>query len=74
MNPRFQRIFNIASVNIELRMARLQEKWSVNNGNVQSQEGRQLPEDSGAVQSPDIPIGANEQVSPVVGGAGDQDT
>lgn len=72
MNPRFQRIFNIATINIELRMAKMQDKWS-QNGNVQSKEIGQPAQDSTNVQRPAEPISQPEQGGDI-NGTGNQST
>ena len=73
MNPRFQRIFNIASINIENRMAQMQEKWS-QNGTVQSTGRRGLPEDSERQESLDSGTNQSKQEDSPVNGADNQDT
>jgi hypothetical protein len=71
MNPRFQRGFNIATIEIQLRMQKLQEKWNGVQNN-QSQSGNDpaaaIPEvrsgtsgDPGGQQNPQVISGDGSQ-------------
>lgn len=70
-NPRFERMFNIAVLNLEERVRVITEKWS-NNGNLQSEALGQLQQDRGAVPSASLDTGQAEPPSPIVGGDDDQ--
>lgn len=71
-NPRFERMFNIAVLNLEERVRVITEKWSGNNGNLQSEALGQLQQDSGAVPSASLDTGQAEPPSPIVGGDDNQ--
>jgi hypothetical protein len=69
-NPRFQRIFNIATLNLEERVRLMEQKY----GNVQisSEVNGQLPQPSTEVGSPPQQLIEGEQQQPVVGGVSNQ--
>ena len=71
-NPRFERMFNIAVLNLEERVRVITEKWSGNNGNLQSEALGQLQQDSGAVPSTSLDTGQAEPTSPIIGGDDNQ--
>ena len=67
MNPRFQRIFDIATIRIQTRMMVIQEKY----GNVQGQEGRQPRISGESVQDNGSPVEGNQQGGIPINGTGD---
>lgn len=70
-NPRFERMFNIAVLNLEERVRVITEKWS-NNGNLQSEALGQLQQDSRRTTSTSIGTGQGEPTESIVGGDDNQ--
>ena len=73
MNPRFRRGFNIATIEIQMRMKKLQEKWNGVQNN-QNQIGNDPAETGGAVRDNTSGDIASQQNPQVISGDGGEDT